>query len=226
MKIWHISDTHTFENSLGIPEGIDMVIFSGDCSNPRDLLINEREVRNFISWFKSLPIKYKIFIAGNHDLSIEKRRVTPENFTNNGITYLENNSTTIEGLKIWGSPITPNFGEGWAFNKDRAKMDALWSNIPEYTDIVVTHGPAMGVLDLSLDRNGNLEMCGCRSLLRHIRRVNPKLFCFGHIHSAKGIDNAGYTVLSGSHTIYSNGSLVMDGKFDYGAVYNGNIFEI
>ena len=36
MKIWHISDTHDYHDLLKIPDGIDMVIHSGDCSNPRD----------------------------------------------------------------------------------------------------------------------------------------------------------------------------------------------
>jgi 3',5'-cyclic AMP phosphodiesterase CpdA len=36
MRIWHISDTHTYHNLLEVPTDIDMVIFSGDCSNPRD----------------------------------------------------------------------------------------------------------------------------------------------------------------------------------------------
>ena len=34
MKIWHISDTHTFHGLLDIPENIDMVIHSGDATNP------------------------------------------------------------------------------------------------------------------------------------------------------------------------------------------------
>ena len=44
MKIWHISDTHTYHELLEIPKGIDMVIHSGDCSNPRDPYTNEPEV--------------------------------------------------------------------------------------------------------------------------------------------------------------------------------------
>jgi predicted phosphodiesterase len=53
---------------------IDIVIHSGDCSNPRDPYNNEPEVRRFIDWYKSLPIKHKIYVAGNHDSkSIEKR---------------------------------------------------------------------------------------------------------------------------------------------------------
>jgi hypothetical protein len=64
MKIWHISDTHTYHDQLTIPKDIDMVIHSGDCSNPRDPYNNEPEVRNFIHWFKSLPIKHKVYVAG------------------------------------------------------------------------------------------------------------------------------------------------------------------
>ena len=76
MKIWHISDTHTYHRLLEVPTDIDMVIFSGDCSNPRDPYPNEVEVRGFIDWYRSLKIQYKIFVAGNHDTSIENKFVT------------------------------------------------------------------------------------------------------------------------------------------------------
>lgn len=227
MKILHISDTHTFHKQLIIDENIDLIIHSGDFSNPRELIQNEREVRDFIDWFGNLPIPNKIAVAGNHDTSIQARRVTPGDFAKAGIVYLEEQSTTILGLKIWGSAITPSFGTGWAFNRDRGKLDALWSQIPEDTDIVVTHGPARGILDYSFDRDGNLEMCGCTALKRHILRVKPKLFCFGHIHPMKGIENnAGYYVDPTNKIIYSNGSCVFDGRFDMGINSHGNIFEI
>ena len=60
MKIWHISDTHGYHDLLSIPENIDIVTHSGDCSNDRNPYNNESEVRNFIDWYKLLPIKYKI----------------------------------------------------------------------------------------------------------------------------------------------------------------------
>lgn len=226
IKVWHFSDSHTFHGFLNPPEDIDIAIFSGDCSNPRDVYISEKEVRDFIEWFGSLNIPYKVAIAGNHDLAIERKRVTPGDFAKAGIIYLENNSTTIEGLKIWGSPITPSFGVGWAFNKDRGKIHEVWDKIPDDTDIVVTHGPAQGVLDLSFNRDGVLEYCGCKNLLKRIFTIQPKLFLFGHIHSCKGANNAGYTKLATCDTIFSNGSVVMDGRFDMGAVSNGNVFEL
>lgn len=225
-KIWHFSDTHTFHGYLNPPEGADIAIFSGDCSNPRDPYISVNQIRDFIEWFQSLQIPNKIFVAGNHDIAIERKYVTVQDFTKAGIIYLENNSTVVEGLKIWGSPITPTFGTGWAFNKDRAKTADVWKNIPNDTDIIVTHGPAKGILDLSYNRDGVLEFCGCKSLKRRIFEIEPKLFCFGHIHNCKDILNAGYTKVANCNTIFSNGTVVIDGKFEYGAVSNGNIFEL
>jgi Icc-related predicted phosphoesterase len=138
---------------------------------------------------------------------------------------LENDFVEIEGLKIWGSPITPTFGTGWAFNKNRAKTHEVWAKIPDGTDIVVVHGPPKGVLDLSYDRLNQLEFCGDNSLKKKMLSLNPKLVCFGHIHNCEDIINAGTMKLSVSDTIYSNGSVVTDGKFGK-LSSNGNIFEI
>jgi predicted phosphodiesterase len=140
MKIWHISDTHTYHGLLKVPEGIDMVIHSGDATNPRDPYASEQEMLNFISWFGSLPIKHKVFVAGNHDLCIERNLVTKIDFMKNGIVYLENDYAEVEGIKIWGSPFTPTFGEGWAFNKKRSALHDVWKHIPDDVDIVVVHG--------------------------------------------------------------------------------------
>jgi len=225
MKIWHISDTHTFHGLLNIPDGIDMVIHSGDATNPKDHYVNKIEMENFIFWFSKLPIKYKVFVAGNHDTSIEKKLITKLDFASNGIIYLENDFVEIEGIKIWGSPITPTFGQGWAFNKNRAKTHEVWSKIPDGTDIVICHGPPKGVLDLSYDVKNELEFCGDSSLKKKMMKLNPKLCLFGHIHNCQDIINAGVLKLSGFDTQYSNGSVVTDGKFGK-LSSNGNIFEL
>lgn len=223
-RIWHISDTHTYHNLLDVPDNIDIVIFSGDCSNPRDPYANEVEVRNFIEWYSKLNIKYKIFVAGNHDSSIDKGFITKDNFIQNNIIYLENNFVEILGLKIWGSPYTPSFGEGWSFNMKRHKLHDLWATIPEDIDIIICHGPPKGALDLSYHYNV-LEFCGCAALSKRVRSIKPKLCCFGHIHNREDIINAGYIKYSDCKTIYSNGSVVTD--FLFGKLTsNGNIFEL
>ena len=228
MIAWHISDSHGYHGFLNVPDNIDMVIFSGDCSNPRDPYTNEKEVRNFITWFDSLPIKHKIFVAGNHDTSIEKGLITKDNFEQCGIHYLENETIEIEGLKIFGSPLSPTFGNGWAFNKDRDKLERIWMNIiDDDVDIVVTHTPPKGILDLAEKMDGTLEFCGCKSLTNRIREINPKLHCFGHIHNNGDIINRGSRELDDLDTLFSNGSIVTDRKFGVLNYHgNGNIIEI
>jgi len=225
MRILHISDTHSFHNLLKVPYDIDMIIHSGDCSNPKDPYNNEPEVRDFIDWFKMIPVKYKIYVAGNHDTSIEKKLVTKKNFEDAGIIYLENESVEIEGIKFFGSPHTPQFSQ-WAFMKDRAKLERFWRMaIPEDTDVIITHGPPKGVLDKSYDRNNDMESCGDKSLLNRVLEIQPAYCLFGHIHNCKDIINAGVTKLSAYDTWFSNGSVVTDGKFGK-LSSNGNIIEI
>ena len=224
-RVWHISDTHSFHGLLTVPEGIDIVIHSGDCSNYRDPYQNESEVRDFLTWFHLLKVKHKVYVAGNHDTSIEKRLVDKEIFDNLGIIYLENESVTIDGLKIWGSPHTPQFSF-WAFMKARDKLHDVWQNIPDDTDVVVVHGPPKGILDLSYDRSGILENCGCKALFKRTTSLpNLKAVMFGHIHNCQDLVNAGIRVLADSNTIYSNGSVVTDGKFGK-LSSNGHILEL
>ena len=225
MKIWHISDTHTYHGLLKVPEDIDMVIHSGDATNPRDPYASEQEMLNFISWFGSLPIKHKVFVAGNHDLCIERNLVTKIDFMKNGIVYLENDYTEVEGIKIWGSPFTPTFGQGWAFNKKRSALHDIWKEIPDDVDIVVVHGPPKGILDLAYHQLNCIEFCGDEALRKRMYLLNPKLCLFGHIHNNEDIINAGTMKLSNHDTIYSNGSVVTDGKFGK-LSSNGNTFEI
>ena len=226
MRIWHISDTHSYHDLLDVPKDIDMVIHSGDCSNPRDPYNNEPEVRNFIDWYSKLDIPTKIYVAGNHDSSIEKKLVSTSDFYTNGIIYLEDDFIHIDGWKIHGSPMTPSFGN-WSFMKSRDKLDKHWSrSVDDDVDILITHGPPKGILDISEDRNHNLENCGCNALKRHvITRIKPRLMLFGHIHNNKEIINAGTMKLSICDTIFSNGSVVTDGRFGK-LSSNGNIINL
>lgn len=212
MKIWAISDTHAHELMLNPPD-VDVVCFAGDASNSGIFYLNEPEVRNFMHWMANLPIKHKIFVAGNHDTSVEKRYITPADFHNMGITYLENQATTIENVKFWGSPITPTFGVDWAFNKDRAKIHKVWDNIPLDTDVLITHGPPKGILDVSYDRTGKLEHCGCSNLRKKVEEVKPTYHIFGHIHNMKGITNQGTFCDADTKIKYVNASIVEDGRF-------------
>jgi len=225
-KIWHISDTHSYHNLLTIPENIDIVIHSGDFSNFYDVYKNEPEALNFLHWFGNLYIKHKILIAGNHDAyAFHMKTKFKEWCTHYGIIYLENEGCDIEGIKFWGSPNTPTFGN-WYYMKDRGKMDNHWSHVPEDTDVFICHGPCKGILDLSYNREGTLEFCGDKALRNHVlNRIKPKYCLFGHIHSYQDIINAGIIKLSSYDTIFSNGSVVTDRKFGVLSSH-GNVLEI
>ena len=223
-KIWHISDTHSYHYLLDIPKDIDIVIHSGDATNYRDIYKNQVELEDFLYWYERLPIEHKIYVAGNHDTAIEKNLFNvKQKMKDSGIIYLENDSTIIDGIKIWGSPHTPTFGN-WAFMKARQKLDKVWQNIPEDSNIIVVHGPPKGILDLSYDRQNNVERCGCNALKKRVLTIEPKLFLSGHIHNVKDIINAGTMKLSCCKTIFSNGSVLTDNEFGL-LSSNGNILE-
>ena len=182
MKIGLISDSHGDHRKYNIPDNLDMIIFSGDCGLYRDEYKNELGVRDFIQWYNNLNIKYKIWVAGNHETSIMKGLVNPKELSTDCI-YLENESIEIEGLKIWGSPNSPSFGYGWAFNMYPLDLKELYSTIPDDTDIIITHGPPK----YFGDRVTRGDQVGSLSLTDRIRGIKPKLVVSGHIHEDRGI---------------------------------------
>lgn len=54
----------------------------------------------------------------------------------------------IEGVRIFGSPYTPYFvGNAFQYPLNREKI--IWNCIPDKLDLLVTHGPPAGILDLN-----------------------------------------------------------------------------
>jgi Icc-related predicted phosphoesterase len=178
LKFVAISDTHSKHNSLQLPIG-DVLIHTGDVSSRG----KEYEVLNFLEWFSAQDYAYKIFIAGNHDFYFEQmpladvEKIIPDN-----VIYLNDSSIKINGINIWGSPISPWFYD-WAFNRHRGDdIQKHWDKIPMNTDILLTHGPAFGILDRTV---GNMQV-GCEDLLRTIKIIKPQVHICGHIHEAYG----------------------------------------
>ena len=176
MKIVCISDTHNLHWDLKVPEG-DLLIVAGDISGRGTM----PEVLGFNKWLETLSHPHKVVIAGNHDFGFEREPSLFRSLITNA-TYLQNEETEIEGLKIWGSPVTPWFFN-WAFNVPRShEIAAIWARIPEDTDILITHGPPFGILDELLHD----EPVGCEALAERVAQIQPRLHVFGHIHEAAG----------------------------------------
>ncbi len=214
MKILLISDTHTKHGYIDYPlTGIDMIICSGDVTINKVPAINHGQALDFFEWYKSLFIQHKIYVPGNHDTAFERGYLRDYDFED--IHVLVHEYKEIAGLKIFGSPYTPTFGTDWAYNKDRSKLHKYWQDIPEDLDILITHGPPQGVLDLSKDG----VLTGCKALANRVKEVKPKIHMFGHIHewagysmehvnSATKFINAAVVELSHTYELNNNGQII------------------
>jgi len=199
IRITVISDTHTLHKKIekDLPGG-DLLICAGDISSRGYI----GEIKNFCDWFNNLKnYEYKIFIAGNHDFGFEDSPAliaeTLLEYAN--IHYLQDDLAIIgaeyqTSVKIWGSPWQPEFCN-WAFNLSRngEELESVWDKISLNTDILVTHGPAWGHLDVV---QGRTEHLGCELLTAKIEKIKPKIHIFGHIHSGYG-----YKFKNGTHFI-------------------------
>eukprot|EP00727_Mastigamoeba_balamuthi_P001510 m51a1_g11356 hypothetical protein (257) ;mRNA; r:7246-8136 len=191
-----LSDTHEQEGGLAVPAG-DVVVHAGDLSYTGD----PQALRSFARWLRGLPHPHKVVVAGNHDLTLDPahydRAFHDVKFGQAAIeeaaadlrascTYLENSSAECAGLRFWGSPCSPGFGD-WAFSLDAEGLERTWAMIPQDTDVVVTHGPAYGHGDLCISE----DRAGCKVLLRRILATQASLHVAGHIHEGRGVTHEG-----------------------------------
>ena len=212
MVITFISDTHTKHRYCedDLPGG-DLLIHAGDVLNSG---YDENDVWEFLDWFdKQEKYKEHVFIAGNHDRFFENKPDETKNILREYpyITYLQDNSFTYvseegnEPCKIYGSPWQPEF-YNWAFNLPRngEELQNKWNNIPEDIDILISHGPPWGHLDVT--PYGNLNV-GCELLRVRLDELKPKIHVFGHVHSGYG-----YKFHEGTHFINAS---VLNERYDY-----------
>ncbi len=193
MKIVAMSDMHG-----QLPDRVpdcDLLLLAGDLA-PVDnhALAHQAEWLDqvFRRWLMGLPARKIIGIAGNHDLVFEQEpRWVPRDLP---WTYLQDNGTLWEGLRIWGTPWQPWFFD-WAFNGGPDQLQRQWALIPDDTDILVVHGPPYGYGDGIPQRQG-VRRCGCPHLLERIRAIEPRLVVFGHIHEGRGEWQLGPTRLA------------------------------
>ena len=184
MKITFISDTHSKHNYLtskamgNILGSGDILVHAGDSTS----VGKSHEIKNFLDWFSNTDFTHKIFIAGNHDFAFELIHDIAPEYKEKGVHYLFDSEVVIDDVKFYGSPWQPEF-YNWAFNLPRGeKLAEKWAKIPGNTDILITHGPAFGMLDWVPSG----ERVGCQDLFHRIMEVQPKIHVCGHIHCAYG----------------------------------------
>jgi len=186
IKICAISDTHNKHKAIEIPN-TDIIIHAGDFSGHG----HSKEIKNFLNWFSSLPQKYKIYIAGNHDLKYEDKEFKNKIIEQyKDLIYLEDSSVIVEGIKIYGFPWTPEFCN-WGFNlpRDGKELNDVVKKIPDDTDILITHGPPHNILDHTDCFHPQYPQdTGCKFLRQRIEELNIKYHIFGHIHEQYGVN--------------------------------------
>lgn len=181
-KVTFISDTHELHRETKI-EDTDILIHCGDITNMSSFQV----LHDFNDWLKEQPSSYNVVIAGNHDFCFEQKPRICKGILSNAI-YLENQSTKVMGLKIWGSPVTPKFFN-WGFGYYGDERQMLWEEIPQDLDILLTHGPPL----FTLDKNPEGESVGCGYLAARVQITKPKYHAFGHIHESAGMVKKGET---------------------------------
>jgi len=189
LRVVCISDTHGDHQQVDLPEG-DVIVHAGDISAHG----TSSDLDDFLNWFGKQNFKHKLFIAGNHDTFLEQEPadVLSRSEAAN-VRYLNDSGIEIDGVRFWGSPITPRFFD-WSFMREPgADIDKHWRLIPENTQILVTHGPVWGVLDLVDRGEGETENTGCEFLARRVEQVQPRYHVFGHIHEGYGQEKKGTT---------------------------------
>jgi len=186
MRLVCISDTHSLHDRMPpIPQG-DLLIHAGDCTGSGLL----PQIHEFARWMGAQSHPHKILVAGNHDFCFDKKlrgsnmsAWAREFCEQNGITYLRGESVSIQGINFFGFPWQPIFRH-MAFNARAAELRGRLRIVPDDTHVLVSHGPAYGVLDFIPNEDRHV---GCQALAKRIEQL-PNLVAHicGHIHEGHG----------------------------------------
>jgi Icc-related predicted phosphoesterase len=213
MKIVAMSDIHGGYHGrledIQVPAG-DVLIAAGDLTARGTM----GDLEEFAEWMGAFKHPVKLAIAGNHDgvfmrENAKARRVLKAQ----NIVYLQDEEYMIGGVKFYGSPWTPDY-YGWYFMMARnsGSLEATWDAIPDDTNVLITHGPAKGVLDVGMDavKAGDEKLAD-----RIYRRGIPglKVHLHGHIHQSHGV--AAYGNVEAQHKWRVYNVAVRDDKYIY-----------
>lgn len=183
MKACHISDCHDVYQDLNllVPQDVEILFITGDMTRRG----KEDELECFMTDLIKLKrrINHIVCVFGNHEIGCQGREQEYKmKFGAIGVILLNHESMEIEGIQIFGSPYTPEFF-GWAFMYKREDGEKVWSGIPSGTQVLLTHGPALDILDWGPDGH-----VGCSELRFKVLHGLPvlKYHLFGHIHESYG----------------------------------------
>lgn len=195
MRILHLSDIHGDLKDLynACTEDFDVAVFTGDMfpnsfmgkgkvehsikfektAQELFLLRNLRGIKRAIN---SRPL---VYVSGNHDVAVFPNSLTDP-------TYCLDNGcgATVCGIKFWGFAGVQEFGRAWNWELNGASLNSRINAIPDGTEVVITHTPPLGILDMAY---GNYR-CGVEGLSDRVIKCGAKVHLFGHIHESCGVE--------------------------------------
>lgn len=176
MKVLAISDLHGYLPHI---TDCDLLLLAGDYEPTRNIEQAKRFFQGpFTDWLKKVPARHIVGVAGNHDFALKDKEFAKSL----PWIYLQDELLTLEGVRIYGTPWTPQFYD-WAFMGSEKELEQKFAAIPEKLDILLSHGPAHRMLD----RNAQGVCCGSISLRDRVAAVKPDSVVCGHIHEGRGI---------------------------------------
>lgn len=183
LRIIIISDTHN--KRIELPPA-DLLICCGDHSS----MGYARELVAFDKWMEEIKPNYKhgiLLVPGNHDWLYQREPGVAKALVPS-VKVLIHEAIEIEGIKFFGSPWQPIFGN-WAFGLSNKELAEKWAQVPDDTQVLISHAPPYLILD-QLDEHGSDPGAnvGDVSLALRIKELRDlKLSCFGHIHCAANV---------------------------------------
>lgn len=195
-----LSDTHRYHEAVELPQG-EVLLYAGDSvgnyGRSSDL---SQQFTDFLAWLsvQSRRFAHVFFIAGNHETFLDDQQgdtslaiAQLQGFldSNKNCTYLNNTAAVYRGIRMFGSPITVSRVEtegkkyySRAFERLSEQRVALWAQLPEGLDLLMTHCPPSGRL-CSQTVGDPLLAARLASMLKP-----PHFHIFGHDHCFLGVD--------------------------------------
>lgn len=208
-----ISDTHQQHRKLDLPPG-DILVCAGDIGGE-----TQTSLEDFARWLKIQNFEHILVTPGNHDFftssdwAVSSKILAPAHL-------LINQSKVIKGIKFWASPYTPKFGPFvYMLPRGDLRLKMIWDSIPLDTQVLITHGPPHGVLDLTV----GIRVAGCELLDKRLWDLpDLRLHIFGHIHEGYG-SNLHRPGTGRPETTYANVSVVDE---NYQLVNEPQVFQL
>ena len=189
VTILHISDI--FENDYEVFDTLeaDLLIFTGNYARMVEDNYKEKlkDLNNFIA---KINCKHKLYVCGNEEEYLGQLQNEELQSLLPNCILLHEKLFEYKGIRIYGLPHM-DFGP---FSVSDETMIEKLNDIPDNTDILVTHVPPQSILDLNMGHSALLNF------FKQQIKPNIKLHCFGHISGETGF-------VSYNCVVFSNASM-------------------